>query len=735
MPGIQAYRGAVDDDTRGRVVSSADGGRLKPRNATMPGKLWIKLTRASSRETQNTRTVKDFVSALRGAYGEGIGQKIVAGHGLERLETAGGPLTKAKVRGALLQATYLKEVADLRLQKTPVALKGAVESAVSWAMEGVQTPDPQRARIYHDFLVDAVYGVAPQILAVDGTDDGSLLARVAGEIAKKLDRHVLEAVFKHLKDIGQFPSDLPGDKQTGDYRKSMRTLLKDGGFTVLEKKYPGLARILRSESEQLAVSLAEIATNVRTDLADVKTSFFDDAHPAPKGLTDIKLTASDPHRDGRRVAILTLDGGAAPGDRKVVYKPRDIRIDAKLLGAGNSADIGLSMAEKLDGLLDAPMPTYKFLAKSVTESVAGGGGKIHHHGYVQHLSFGTEADNHLSEPETVAFYQSFGRQAAMLLLFGVRDLHQTNIFVSGKKPYFTDLELSLDEGVLDHVAKGKREAPDRSQIDMALTRHGERVRVPRVALEDGKLTVQRLMPTLKVIENLVISGDSSSHDPAFRARYGAALNAGFAEVIDRLGTAITANQFKVTEFMGEFRGMHTRYHPISTGENLAIIEGVSIEGLALSPEEIETKNGKAFDRCADLRQGKVTHLAKLRDAYIGDWAKRGVPYFTRILGSKEVLHDAVDAVEISREAGLANTDYFTTDPLEAVKGILTKLGTDADFRGKLKAMGKYLEGIMAPSIQPAPGTAAPVPEPLEPAAPEPDPRTGTGEIDGEGDSG
>ncbi|MGK9007577.1 DUF4135 domain-containing protein, partial [Citrobacter europaeus] len=44
-------------------------------------------------------------------------------------------------------------------------------------------------------------------------------------------------------------------------------------------------------------------------------------------LVGLTLTDSDPHKQGNRVAILTFEGGG-----KVVYKPRDVRIDEALSG-------------------------------------------------------------------------------------------------------------------------------------------------------------------------------------------------------------------------------------------------------------------------------------------------------------------------------------------------------------------------------------------------------------------
>lgn len=754
MPGINAYREAVQANTHGRVVSSDDGARLKTRNATKPGKAWIAITRNSSRHGENVRTVDNFIQALRQEYGYDIHKKTVGDHNLEQMKVDKVPLTKAKVLAALLQAETMKACVDIRaglerdfgkcivnqaiaevpgpapntfamaehlgaavrqcakglLDTATTNAKGALSaakvernhnmnalapaqaSAVLRAMNNVATPDAQRAGIYQEFLAAAVSAIAPRILDVDPSDDGNLLTKVAGEIAKKLDEYVLETVFQHFQDLGEFPNVYTGTRQFGAYEETMRTLLSDGGFTVLAAKYPSLGRVLALESAQLAESLGEIAANFKTDLADVNSKFFNGADPVPTGLTDIRLTASDPHRGGRRVAILTLNGGENPGDRKVVYKPRDIRIDAKLVGSGNGEAIGKSMAEKLDEMFntpDFPMPTYKFLAKSVPENE-----ETHHHGYVQHLSLGTEADNQLTADETKAFYRNFGRQAAMLMLFGARDLHHTNIFVSGKQPYFTDLELSLDEAVLDAVNKGENDAPLKSQISMALTSTGEIVRRPRVTIEAGKLTVQRREERVVVTENRVFTGGSSTHNAAIRIPFAGDFDAGFTETIDALRAAMANGDFDPGEFVEEFQGMHMRYHPISTGENLAVIDGMKKDALVFSPEEDLARRERLLAEYLERRADRDEPIAKLHDAYIADWANRDVPYFTRKLGSKQVLHNAVDAIEVPREGAPENTDYFTGKPLDIVKGILAKLGDDEEFAGKLKAMGAYLGEAM-----------------------------------------
>jgi len=149
----------------------------------------------------------------------------------------------------------------------------------------------------------------------------------------------------------------------------------------------------------------------------------------------IHLSGSETHEHGRSVAFITFNSRE---DQKIVYKPRDMRVDALL--ADNITKGLFSMLnrhlQKLPEGAKIELPTYTILPIQDQE-----GGKSY--GYCQFLSHSAD-DNTLTENEMTNYYRTIGALQFVAQVFGITDLHQENVLVHDKKPFLIDLEVSFN---------------------------------------------------------------------------------------------------------------------------------------------------------------------------------------------------------------------------------------------------------------------------------------------------
>ena len=124
----------------------------------------------------------------------------------------------------------------------------------------------------------------------------------------------------------------------------------------------------------------------------------------------MQVSLSDPHRSGRTVSILTLEGGV-----KLVYKPRSLGLDrafSKLLAWVNSHDDLLTL--KPIAVLDCG--THGWME------------------FVEHRACQTE-------DEVRRYYERAGQMLCLAYLLQGADIHAENIIAGGEHPVFIDLEM------------------------------------------------------------------------------------------------------------------------------------------------------------------------------------------------------------------------------------------------------------------------------------------------------
>lgn len=175
----------------------------------------------------------------------------------------------------------------------------------------------------------------------------------------------------------------------------------------------------------------EVSERVQRDKLEIQNTFFSDCEI---GDFTLKMASGETHHQGRGVVFVTFN---ADGSLQVVYKPRDLRIDALIVGSTENNPslyalvnelIHTTMSSQLD------LPTYKFLP------MERGGMR---YGYAEFLSHGPD-DYTLNREEMKEYYQIMGGIQLLSQIFGITDLHRENMIVYKKKPCLSDLEVSFD---------------------------------------------------------------------------------------------------------------------------------------------------------------------------------------------------------------------------------------------------------------------------------------------------
>lgn len=196
--------------------------------------------------------------------------------------------------------------------------------------------------------------------------------------------------------------------------------LLGSGYGLLLAEYPVLGRLLAVVTRLWLDSSEEMLRRLAGSRSGLAQSF---GIPPNAILNAIQLGLSDPHRGGRAVAILSF--GEGHKTRKVVYKPKDMQVDATyqhVLQALNKA----STLEPLRCLTVLTRDGYGFME------------------WVEHRPCS-------SDEELARFYTNAGRTMAVLHLLGCTDCHYENLIASGDQLILIDTETLLEADLRDLI--------------------------------------------------------------------------------------------------------------------------------------------------------------------------------------------------------------------------------------------------------------------------------------------
>jgi type 2 lantibiotic biosynthesis protein LanM len=227
--------------------------------------------------------------------------------------------------------------------------------------------------------------------------------------------------FSQARKIGQ-PSSHPAegrDRASTSYYDQFVAGMKSGGFRQLFESKPVLLRLIAVVVRQWIDSTREFIMRLDADLPMITRIVLQSAAPGP--VVMIEGDHSDRHNGGRSVFIIVFEDGS-----RVVYKPKDLRVDATWH----------ALVNRLNGAPGSPVE----LKSARTLDCDGYGW--------------TEFIDHTGCSDQDAFRRFFRRAGAWLALFhcfAATDMHQENVIASGEHPVPIDLEMILQESPVDVV--------------------------------------------------------------------------------------------------------------------------------------------------------------------------------------------------------------------------------------------------------------------------------------------
>ncbi len=201
------------------------------------------------------------------------------------------------------------------------------------------------------------------------------------------------------------------------------------GLEKLLDEFPVLGRLLGTVVALWRDSSRELLDRLEQDRQPL-AEHFGITEDAP--LTAILQGVGDVHRGGRSVAILRFGSEQGQAQARLVYKPKDMRLDAAYQ----------KLLENLNDQTDLPpLRTVQVLVRSG-------------YGYMEFIPHRLSRD----ADELKGFYRHAGRLTAVLYMLGCTDCHHENLIACGDQLVLIDTETLLEPDIPDHVAAADRTA-------------------------------------------------------------------------------------------------------------------------------------------------------------------------------------------------------------------------------------------------------------------------------------
>ncbi len=193
------------------------------------------------------------------------------------------------------------------------------------------------------------------------------------------------------------------------YQQFVNKLLQ-GGFVGFFEEYAVLARLLGTTVLQWVQWLSELSQRLVKDWSAI-AQLFELSGEAPV-ITDVQAGLSDPHHDGRTVAIITLEGGA-----RLVYKPKDLGFEKGF------SDLSHWLAQQ-----GMPYPTKALKILNYEQ-----------YGWVECVAAAECQD----ENGVRRYFERVGGLLCLVYLLEGTDCHGENFMAVGEYPVLIDVETML----------------------------------------------------------------------------------------------------------------------------------------------------------------------------------------------------------------------------------------------------------------------------------------------------
>lgn len=502
----------------------------------------------------------------------------------------------------------------------------AIERAVTRAMAQMKTPNAARSAIYQDFLRNGLLVMAARVMKSDTREGCPLLTQLAGRMAEDMDGIVGRAIAGQTRFLGK------------SHDEVVRQLALNP-----QRTFTGLPRLLTGLDTQMVTfqrTIHDLLGRVEKDAVGIGNTLL--SGRAPGALTGIQVTSSDPHHGGQRVMILTFEG--AP-DTPVVYKPRDCRIDAGIVGNARTGGVQQSAGALLNQALGVrgEIGTYSYLLGGKD------GGDYAFIECIKHQDKLPEGRNDLEGVKT--FFRGIGQFLALAFGFGITDVHQGNGMVSaGGQMMFTDLEIAFALAVLRDG-----QAPPSlvgTMMDKLLNSTQENDFVTPLEIDAaGLIRLPRDRAQTSPTRNFILFDGrpmgprDAIHGEAIRA----ALREGFTEAIAAMARP-QVNEGLVSLLETQFDGKaHARYHPVPTIMQLEALENYRLaadKAPDIAPGslrffgQIDGQAAAIMPADGEVRDDQQQAAWRSVEGFLRhDFQDGDVAYFTRVLGKPDqVLH-------------------------------------------------------------------------------------------------
>ena len=205
-----------------------------------------------------------------------------------------------------------------------------------------------------------------------------------------------------LQRLGDPPDHAPRER----FARTCRDLAT-GGLDDVLLDHPVLASLLGTAVRQWRAATVELLTRLARHRPELHELF---GIPVEAELTGAVLSAGDRHQDGRSVAVLAF------GDARVVYKPRDVRLEQLWWRVVDE------VSRHAPGILRA--------ARVLTADDG------HPYGFAEFVDHRPAT----SPDELGRFYRSAGGTLALLFALSATDCHYENLVASGEHLVLIDAE-------------------------------------------------------------------------------------------------------------------------------------------------------------------------------------------------------------------------------------------------------------------------------------------------------
>ena len=280
-----------------------------------------------------------------------------------------------------------------------VPFAGLFERPVAWAIGRLGAKGSVRSR----FAPEAMGALARALR-------WRLVSLSAGTLLTEFDQgrpagHQALAAF--LGGVVRVSGEEGAQVPQGWYRTFVRKMLRssaNGWWDVL-RRYPVLAELLDRELGGFNERVMEMAQRLEADLSELCQTLGWENEPGRVAAVELEL--SDPHHDGRSVAVFVFESG-----RRIVYKPRGLELDAAFHAFHRVCDP------------EAPLP--RFLLRP-------------DYGWMEY--FAAQAPRSRRAGERRA--RRAGSLLAVLYVLGTTDAHTENVVFRDDEPVLIDAETVL----------------------------------------------------------------------------------------------------------------------------------------------------------------------------------------------------------------------------------------------------------------------------------------------------